>query len=258
MLKLIKVLRATPVFSARGIFYMTKVLLHTGINLMALLYFAARLYPRKTALVQEGESITYQELYQLARKLAMALKEQYNLLPGHKIGIAAVNHPEFICSLFASACLGTDVYLLNAEMGQLQFQRLTERHQFDFLIYDPSFQSLIEELNYQEKSLVTIPGQESGVPAIPSVRSLLHTTAKRGNAAVKIKRFSFNKIIVLTSGTTGIYKSASRKSIYIGLYRFICLALTKVKLYRWHLHLYCHTGNPWFWYGSPVFLLFTG
>ena len=214
MLKAIRLLKKAKLFSVMGLFYLLKAVLRRGINLVAILRLAAWLYPRKFALVHEQDRFTYLQLYHLVKNLAIRLKENHQLEKGNKIAIICANHPAFISSLFAAAYLGADVYLLNSEMGAAQLKRQVDQHQFDFIIYDPSFHNLILEMDYQKRSLAAHGEGESTV-----ARYLKDGTYLKSKK--KIKRSSFNRVVILTSGTTGLYKSAARKasvSAYTGLF----------------------------------------
>jgi fatty-acyl-CoA synthase len=214
MLKAIRLLKKAKLFSFEGIFYLLKAVLRRGINLVAILRLAAWLYPNKLALVHEEDRFTYLQLYHLVKNLAIRLKENHQVERRNKIAIICANHPAFISSLFAAAYLGTDVYLLNSEMGSAQLKLQVDQHQFDFIIYDPSFASLILEMGYEKRSLAADGEGENTITRYLKDAAYLPT-------GKKIKRSSFNRVVILTSGTTGRYKSAARKasvSAYTGLF----------------------------------------
>ncbi|NQX43338.1 Acyl-CoA synthetase (AMP-forming)/AMP-acid ligase II [Pedobacter steynii] len=214
MLKAIRLLKKAKLFSVKGIFYLLKALFKRGVNLMAILRLGAWLYPERLALVHEKDSFTYLQLYHLVKNLAIRLKENHQIEKGNKIAIVCANHPAFISSLFAAAYLGTDVYLLNSEMGTAQLTRQVKQHQFDFIIYDASFLPLILEMGYENRSLAADGEGESTVSRY--LKDAAHLRSGK-----KLKRSSFNRVVILTSGTTGLYKSAARKasvSAYTGLF----------------------------------------
>jgi fatty-acyl-CoA synthase len=214
MLKAIRLLKKAKLFSVKGIFYLLKALFKRGVNLVAILRLGAWLYPERLALVHEKDRFTYLQLYHLVKNLAIRLKENHQIEKGNKIAIVCANHPAFICSLFAAAYLGTDVYLLNSEMGTAQLKRQVNQHQFDFIIYDASFLPLILEMDYEKRGLAADGEGESTVARYLKDGAYLRT-------GKKMKRSSFNRVVILTSGTTGLYKSAARKasvSAYTGLF----------------------------------------
>lgn len=222
MLKAIRLLKKAKLFSVKGIFYLLKALLRRGVNLVAILRLAAWLYPERLALVHEQSRFTYLQLYQLVKSLAIRLEEKHQVEKGNKVAIICANHPAFISSLFAAAYLGTDVYLLNSEMGAIQLKRQVEQHQFDFIIYDPSFLPLILEMGYQHRSLAADGEGENTVN-----RYLKDGTNKRSGK--KMKRSSFNRVVILTSGTTGLYKSAARKASVSAYTRLFLSLLEQLK-----------------------------
>lgn len=222
MLKAIRLLKKAKLFSIKGIFYLLMALLRRGVNLVAILRLAAWLYPAKLALVYEQERFTYLQLYHLVKNLAIRLKENHQIEKRNKIAIICANHPAFISSLFAAAYLGTDVYLLNSEMGGAQLKRQVDQHQFDFIIYDPSFQHLILEMGYEKRSLAADGEAENTVTRYLKDLAYLPT-------GKKIKRSSFNRVVILTSGTTGRYKSAARKASVSAYTRLFLSLLDRLK-----------------------------
>ena len=222
MLKAIKLLKKAKLFSLKGIFYLLKALFRRGVNLVAILRLAAWLYPTKLALVYEQERFTYLQLYHLVKNLAIRLKENHQIEKRNKIAIICANHPAFISSLFAAAYLGTDVYLLNSEMGAAQLKRQVNQHQFNFIIYDPSFSSLILELGYEKRSLAADGEAENTVTRYLKDVAYMPT-------GKKIKRSSFNRVVILTSGTTGLYKSAARKASVSAYTRLFLSLLDRLK-----------------------------
>lgn len=215
--KLYKVNLVTP----RGLYSLLSSLFNSGINLTAMLRFAAKLHPKEIAIVDEYAELTYQELLTQTEQLAIALQEQYGVAAKQKVAIICRNHSYLVMSLFAVSQLGADIYLLNAEMSLAQFRSLINKHNFDLIIHDASVSEMITNSTYNKKKII------SNHSSLPSISSLSRTPIATGQ---KIKKASFGKIVVLSGGTTGNAKTAERKpSVFNFLNPFFAL-LTKLNL----------------------------
>lgn len=218
--KLIKIGLLTPI----GITRLSFSLLSEGTNLMALLRFAARKYKNQIAIVDEGEAVSYEDLYRQSQRLADSLQNDFQLSAGNKTAFLCRSHANLIRALCAAARTGSRLFLLNPEMTAEQFAALAEKHQFDFLFYDAEVAHLInadKTFDWTNKSLITYDAEK------PSVESLSKTEKR---TPTKIKRAFSGELIVLTGGTTGTPKTARRKpSVFNFLNPFFEL-LTKLHL----------------------------
>jgi len=221
MFSLLKKLYNIRLLTPAGLYYLSKAIFTHGVNLMTLLHLAAALHDRKIALTDEKEDLSYRNLYCQARRFAAVLQTEYNLQAKQKTALICRNHAALIRSIFAVSRLGSDIYLLNAEMSVAQFAALHERHSFDCLIYDAEVSELIANFNFKGKSIITYHD------TLPSVDGL----AKMESARLpKIKKIYTSNIIILTGGTTGQPKTARRKaSLFNFLNPFFAL-LTELNL----------------------------
>ena len=222
--KLVRVRLLTPV----GLFRLGEAIATEGINLMALLRLAAKLHPRRTAIAAEGESLSYPQLWQQACNLAIALQQDYGLQSGQKVAIACRNHPAAVKAIFAASRLGSHVFLFNPEMSAAQLQRLTKRLAVDFYIYDlpedGAKPAWLQDSPLSEKSL---PASHATTPCIDQ----LAVQSQRRNP--RLRKVKTGNLVVMTGGTTGQPKAASRKpSLFTFLPPFIAL-LRQVELDRY-------------------------
>ncbi|MGZ9586426.1 AMP-binding protein [Paenibacillus marinisediminis] len=216
-----------------------------GINIMALLGFAAKTYGNQTAIVDEHEMLSYRELLTQSDKLAFLLQQQYHLRSGHKVGVICRNHACLVKSIFAVSRLGADVYLLNAEMSKGQLESLLHEHDLQLIIYDRDLHSLIEQSHYTMNKILSYDDH------LPAISSLLTTNL---NDIPKLKRTSRSKLILLTGGTTGKSKSAAHQpSMFNYVNPFIAL-ITRLKLFHYRT---AYIATPiYHGYGVGVCLLF--
>ena len=85
------------IISPKGLFVWAKSLISEGISLMALLRFTAHFYPQRCAVIDETQSLSYQELYIRTRQLAEFLHTEYHLQP--KMSVALLGRNSLILTL---------------------------------------------------------------------------------------------------------------------------------------------------------------
>lgn len=210
----------TPV----GLYRLLESVVTTGINLMALLRLAAKLHPRRTAVASEGEQLSYDRLWQQAEALAAALHADYGIRRQQNIAIACRNHPAAIKAIFAGSRLGANVFLVNPEMSADQIAGLAERLKFDFYIYDRADDQAIERAALQVRSL---PAYHPIAPSIDSISSILERRKAR------LPKVKTGNIVVMTGGTTGQPKPASRKPSLLNFLPPFVALLRQVHLDRY-------------------------
>lgn len=232
--RLLFVLYKIRLLSPAGIFRFLAAVYKNGINLMTLLQIARQTYGSKIALVDENETISYDQLFSQSEKLSLLLFEKYQLKNGHKVGLLCKNHASLVRALFAVSRLGADLYLLNSEMSKKQLTQLLGQHDFELLIYDADLGPLLEK--YHKNKLLSdydnLPDQEK----------------------VKLPRISLGKLILLTGGTTGKSKEAPHKPSIFNYLNPILGLLTRLNLLQYNT---AYIATPiYHGYGVGVLLLF--
>lgn len=212
-----KICNRAKLFSIRGIYTIILSLYKRGINLFVILDIAEKLYPDKQALMTEDVNFTYKELYRRAINLAYILRERFMLKSGKKIALCCSNSASFVISLFSASLLGSDIYLLNIGMCKNQFLELVKRHDFDFIICDEKIREYICEAGY--------PMGRS----VDTTEILKYTKEEKRETAYE--RVCFNKIIVFTSGTTGIPVKVSRKASLLPYIKPFVTLFEKLKIF---------------------------
>ncbi|WP_236636154.1 class I adenylate-forming enzyme family protein [Exiguobacterium sp. SH0S1] len=194
MFNLLKILSQLNFLSPSNLGRLCFAIHQNGVNLMLLFSLTEKTGGQKTALVDSRETLNYLELQKHCENLAHLLAERYGICKGHKVAFFCKNHASFVQGIFAASRLGTDIYLLNCSMSQLQFDRLVREHHFDLLIYDEEFSGLIEKSSYQHSKIVSYHEK------IESINSLSDSALHRKE---KLTASSSGKIVLLTGGTTG-------------------------------------------------------
>lgn len=210
-------------------------LFRTGINLMTILEVAAKRYGKQIAIVDDESTITYKGLYLKSKIFASYFYHTLQLQNGKKVAILCRNHIPLIQSIFAVSRVGADMYLLNTDMRVDQLNNLVKYGNYDAILYDDEFNSLVHTLDY------------SGIKVLIDHNVIRHTSTI-------IPRFSSGKIILQTGGTTGKPKEARHiPSLFNYLSPYIAL-IEKLKITDYQTGF---IGNPIFHgYGIAVLLVF--
>jgi len=245
-IRLIQVLYQMKLLSPVGLYKLLSAIRKYGMNLMALLGYAGKVYSNRIAIVDERETLNYSQLLSQVEQLAILIQRRYGIQSGHKVGIISKNHACLVKSIFAISQLGADVYLLNVEMSQDQFDHLLVRHDFQLIVYDAEVKSLIESSSYSREKIATYHRY------LPAINSLLNADITN---YPQQKRSTMGKLVILTGGTTGQSKAAEHKPfIFNYLNPFVAL-ITRLKLQKYRT---VYIATPiYHGYGVAQCLLFT-
>jgi acyl-CoA synthetase (AMP-forming)/AMP-acid ligase II len=221
MLTLMNKLHRTRLLTVAGVLRLVEAVMTTGVNPMAMLRVAAKLHPDRPAVTDDVERLSYPELWHQAESVAAALHAEFAIRRRQKVAIACRNHAAAVKAIFAFARLGTHVFLVNPDMSADQIRSLEERLRFDFYVYD-------EQL---APAFASEPLRSKAVPAYhASDNSIARMSSRFKPGKVRLKKVTGGNIVVMTGGTTGQPKSASRKpSVLTFLPPFVAL-LTQLHL----------------------------
>ncbi len=245
MFTLVKKLHRMRLLTIPGVLRLIEGVMTTGVNLMALLRVAAHLHADRTAVVDEQERLSYPDLWRQAETLAGALYQGHGIQPRQKVAIACRNHAAAIKAIFAFSRLGTHVFLVNPEMSAEQLLALEERLQFNFYVYDEPLAAAFATPSFSRKSLPSYHPTDTSIDRL-AARSL--------SPKVRLKKVKSGNIVVMTGGTTGQPKAASRKpSILDYLPPFVAL-LTEIHLDNYRT---AYIATP-IYHGFGLASLFTG
>lgn len=224
MFTLIRKLHRVRLLTVAGLLHLIEAILTTGINLMVLLRVAAKLHPNRVAVIDDREQLSYTQLWEQAESLATALHQECGVRSQQKVAIACRNHTATVKAIFAVSRLGAHVFLINPEMSAGQILALEDRLRFDFVVYDEQIAHVFENSSLKTKSL----------PAYhPTDNSIDRLSSSYRPKGVRLKKSETGNIVVLTGGTTGRPKSASRKPSLINYLPPFFALLTQVHLDRY-------------------------
>lgn len=201
MFRIVKKLYQINIITPKGFILLIGSIIREGINLMAILRFSSMLYPKRIAIKENKETTTYAELFKDSKRLALLLKNKYNLDNQSRVALLCRNHLVVIQTLFALSRLGVNVYLLNIEMSSTQLKKIITDKNFDLIVYDSEKEEDIKKVDFQKCIL-------SYHEIFPSIYGLLKNQEE---VDTKLRKYKSGNIVVLTGGTTGEFKTASRK-----------------------------------------------
>ncbi|MFD0715624.1 AMP-binding protein [Paenibacillus sp. GCM10027626] len=241
--ELLRVIRRLKLHTPIGWLRLIRAMRQYGINVMALLCYAGQSYGSQPAIRDEQQAFNYKQLFDQSLTLAYWLRAKYGLQKKDRVAILCRNHTSLVQSIFAGSGLGVDLYFINIEMSKEQWQQLAAQYQFNFVIYDEEFAEFLIASGYSGSKLLSYHDEAD------SVYRLAHMAAPE---RIKLARASAGKLMLLTGGTTGHFKTAAHKpslSQYIGPFVSI---MTRLKL---AVYQRAYIATPIF-HGYGIALLF--
>jgi acyl-CoA synthetase (AMP-forming)/AMP-acid ligase II len=184
-----------PTLPHRAAGQLTSILTY-GVGLFGELRQAAKHSPGAVAVIDEerGES-TYGEL--LAQvETASEVMRGYGVRAGDRIGLLARNHVTAIVTMGAVDALGADVVLLNTGMTPPQVKVVATEQRLSMVVHDDDLAAEVSLL-----AEVTRVSESDVAEAVTRTRRPTLLRPERGG-----------RTIVLTSGTTGSPKGATRRT----------------------------------------------
>jgi acyl-CoA synthetase (AMP-forming)/AMP-acid ligase II len=166
---------------------------------------SAQRYGDDVALIDEVGTLTFREIDQRTNALAHGLAVN-GIGEGDNVGLMCRNHRGFIESVVACSKLGVNVLFLNTAFSGPQLTDVAQREQPKALIYDHEFEELIRDASRRRKRFIAWHDAEEGRARDP----LLEEMAASGDTGPVSPPSERGKAIILTSGTTGTPKGASR------------------------------------------------
>ena len=163
----------------------------------------AQRYPDEPMIVDELGTLSFREVDIRTNRLAHALSDA-GILEGDGVAIMARNHRGFIEATVAISKLGADSLYLNTAFAGPQLTEVVQREKPKAIVYDEEFGELLEEAGKRRKRFIA--WHESEDPADPTLDDLI----EGGDPAGVVAPEREGRAVILTSGTTGTPKGASR------------------------------------------------
>jgi fatty-acyl-CoA synthase len=171
---------------------------------------AAALYPDAEAVIDERGSLTFREIDERSSRLANALSDA-GVREGDGVGVMCRNHRGWVDALVALSKLGADAMLLNTAFAGPQLTEVVKREKPRAIVYDAEFEELLSAALTRRKGFVAWADEDREVSG-PLIEDLI----ANGDPETPLPPEKEGRQTILTSGTTGTPKGASRGSPGVG------------------------------------------
>jgi fatty-acyl-CoA synthase len=162
-------------------------------------------FPDRPAIVDDRGTLTFAQIDRRTNALAHTLADG-GIGAEDSVAIMCRNHRYFVEATVACAKLGAGALYLNTAFAGPQITDVMQREDPSAVIYDEEFADLVGEGAAGRRCIVawSEPGDGASAPAIEQLIASAETSALTPPAEK-------GRVVILTSGTTGSPKGASRK-----------------------------------------------
>jgi acyl-CoA synthetase (AMP-forming)/AMP-acid ligase II len=188
--------------------------------------------PDETAVIDELGALTFKEMNRRTNALAHALADE-GVGEGDRVAVMCRNHRGFIDATVALSKLGAHCLYLNTSFAAPQIADVVEREEATAIIYDQEFTNLVSGAAEGRKTYLAWQDPEGGEgngsrttdaaaskasqagerrPSSRPVDDSLEHLIRRGDPSDAVPPSEHGRTVILTSGTTGTPKGASRQS----------------------------------------------
>ena len=169
----------------------------------------ARRNPHRTAIVDDEGTMTFAELNDAVNAVANGLLG-LGVRGGDGVAILARNHRWFLIANYASARVGARTILLNTEFSGPQIRDVSEREGARVIIYDDEYSDAVKMASPALGAIRALGTNPDSPEPSSSTDETLAELIERSSKDAAPKATKKSSIIILTSGTTGTPKGATR------------------------------------------------
>jgi fatty-acyl-CoA synthase len=169
----------------------------------------ARRNPHRTAIVDDEGTMTFAELNDAVNAVANGLLG-LGVRGGDGVAILARNHRWFLIANYASARVGARTILLNTEFSGPQIRDVSEREGARVIIYDDEYSDAVKMARPALGAIRALGTNPDSSEPSSSTDETLAELIERSSKDAAPKATKKSSIIILTSGTTGTPKGATR------------------------------------------------
>jgi acyl-CoA synthetase (AMP-forming)/AMP-acid ligase II len=164
---------------------------------------AAIRHPDDVAIVDELGTLTFAEVNRRTNALAHAFSDA-GILEGDGVAIMCRNHRGFVDATVACSKLGAHALYLNTAFAGPQIEDVVRREGPRAIVFDEEFRELIGNAGVRRKRFVAWHDEEAVDD--PTLDGLVEA----GDPSDVVPPSEPGRVVILTSGTTGTPKGASR------------------------------------------------
>lgn len=173
-----------------------------GLSMGALIAVGAARHPQRTVLVDEAGALSYAEADRLTSQIGAGLRG-IGVSEGDAVALLARNGRGFLLAAAAIAKVGADVLLLNTAFAGPQIADVCRCESASALIYDAEFTEVVAGAAENRRTVLVDEPSGRDEPTLTSL-------AAEHGAGTLPSPSRAGRMIILTSGTTGAPKGASR------------------------------------------------
>jgi len=166
-------------------------------------------YPDRLAIVDDRGTLTFAEIQARTNALARALAAE-GVSERDGVAIMCRNHRGFVEATVACSKLGASALYLNTAFAAPQIADVLEREQAVAVIYDEEFADLVGPGAQRRKRFVSWSEKPAGASRGVDPDPLLDELIARTDDGEVDPPADKGRVVILTSGTTGAPKGASR------------------------------------------------
>ncbi|HEY7951262.1 MAG TPA: SDR family NAD(P)-dependent oxidoreductase [Solirubrobacterales bacterium] len=177
--------------------------LRMGPGPAALVALGAARFPERAAIADDRGEVTFAELDRRGATIAAGMRRELGVGAGDGIAVMCRNHRGFIEALAAGSRLGADLLLLGTDFPAPQLAKVLERERPRALVHDGEFAETVEMAGFSGARVDAWPDAGTAGPTLDSLAA--------GDPAADLGRpAAGGRLVMLTSGTTGVPKAAPR------------------------------------------------
>jgi len=168
-----------------------------------------RKFPSLPAVVDERGTLTYKQVDDMSTALARGLNK-LGVDEGSVVGLLCRDHRGLVIAMAACGKLGARLVLMNTGFAKPQFAQVCEREDVKVVLHDSEFLGLLDALPAGLPRVLT--WVDAGTHPPDDMLTIDGIIAANGTAPLPSPSKP-GKVVVLTSGTTGLPKGAGRAKV---------------------------------------------
>jgi acyl-CoA synthetase (AMP-forming)/AMP-acid ligase II len=193
--------------------------------------------PEAVGVVDELGSLTFGEIHRDTNAIARGLA-RLGVREGEAVAVMCRNHRWFVEATVGVAKLGADVLYLNTAFSGPQLVEVLQGERPRVVIYDAEFAALVAEAQGER----VVAWHDDAEPADAPTLADLVAGNKRGDLPAPERE---GRTVILTSGTTGTPKGASRGS---GTLSAAAALVSRLPMrHGWGVHVAAPMFHTWGW-----------